>query len=162
MRVEDWIALMTKGSPCVLDLGAGPGSHKALIPPGACYHGIDRFAGYGSDDVAVADMRDTATWCHDKRHTAMLIDSLEHVGHSDGENLLLQLQEMFQRILVFTPDGLHVQECDVTGKDNPYQRHECGWKADELCALGFTCSVDPDYHTGDPDKPGMIFGVWSR
>lgn len=165
MRVEHWIAANTRGSRVVVELGAGF-CEKLDWVPAQRKIGLDIFPAYFSDarvrpcEKIAGDMRDYRKLlpADAMGDTVMLIDVLEHIPKQDGYALLCFLQRDFRKILIFTPDGLHVQEDDATGYGNPHQKHECGWTEPELEAMGFACEVDANYH----ERGGMLFAVWSK
>jgi hypothetical protein len=160
-EIRDWIELHTEGTERTWDLGAGRFNYTTCSRS-AEKIGIEKWEPlvrqYGGQHGVHADMRLTEGLELPDPDVVMLIDSLEHISKDDGRMLLLELQAIAGKILVFTPDGYVVQEEDAWGMDNPWQRHVCGWDSCELSALGFQVDVRPGFH-GDH---GALFAVWTR
>ena len=96
----------------------------------------------------------------EERDVAMLIDVIEHMGKDDGVALLQGLQGAFRKILVMTPDGFIPQDSDVTGYENEWQVHECGWVQSELEAEGFSVEVHENFHV--QLQRNALFATWER
>tara|TARA_Y100000310_G_C20637824_1_gene792165 strand:- start:578 stop:1114 length:537 start_codon:yes stop_codon:yes gene_type:complete len=91
---------------------------------------------------------------------ALFVDSLEHVNKDDACKLIRELQEDgYGGIAVMAPQGVHVQEEDVTGHNNPYQKHLSTWYAYELEELEFDVFIYEGFHSWHP-SPNCLFGVW--
>ena len=160
-----WIRENTSDASCVVDFGAGFFDKLRNVPPMVKKIGIEVFPAYlayapvGVKAVC-GDMREWERFVSPQnRDTAMLIDTIEHLPKADGVELLRQLKEHFRCVLVMTPDGFHEQTEDLTGYENEWQRHECGYTADELRGMGFTVSVIEGFHEA---KGNALFAVWRR
>jgi hypothetical protein len=91
----------------------------------------------------------------------LLLDVIEHVEKSEGEKLLRKCQRLFRKLLVFTPDGLTPQERDVFGMGaDTWQRHRCGWSAEDLEAFGFHVWRAADYHRIEGKMYAALFATW--
>lgn len=158
----DWIRRETAGASCVVDFGAGMFDKLQFVPKMARKIGIEVFTPYhafAAPGIRVVphDMLRWADFIPERdRDCAMILDSLEHLTKEDGEVLLLTTGIWFKKTLVFTPDGFHEQEDDVTGYGNEWQRHMSGWSAEDLEAHGFTVEAAPGFHG---DKGGALFAV---
>ena len=164
-RLATWIADRSRGCRSVLDLGCGYGQYTRLVED-AHRIGVEAFEPYvkhgeaanigGPEDMTFVccDMRDYDP--QRKFDLVMLIDSPEHLSKHDGAIMLMRAKAWTNRIIVFTPDGLHDQgECD----GNPRQAHECGWSVEDFSRLGFSARVSADFH--EPGY-GAIFAEWNR
>lgn len=164
--LQKWIHDETLGAGCVVDLGAGFFDKLRYVPPMARKIGVEVFPAYlGFSPPGVkAILGDIRDWDvhlkHDDCDVAMLIDVIEHMSKADGVRLLCGLKEVFRKILVMTPDGFVEQNSDVTGYENEWQVHECGWTTEELEAEGFTVELKVDFH---PHLGlGALFATWTR
>jgi hypothetical protein len=90
----------------------------------------------------------------------MLIDTIEHLSKEEGLALLRALKGAFRKILVMTPDGYVEQSEDVTGYENEFQVHECGWVESELEAEGFTVHRAENFHPHL--QKDALFATWQR
>src|SRR5437867_4449888 len=66
----------------------------------------------------------------------IMIDLIEHLSKEDGEKLIKKAEKIaIKKIIIFTPNGfsekVHLED------DNIWQKHESGWKANEMKELGF-------------------------
>jgi len=162
--LQVWIRDNTMGSPVVVDLGAGFFDKLRYVPVTAKKIGVEVFPPYlGYCPVGVrAVLGDIKEWDRllqpEDCHTAMLIDVIEHMSKADGIVLLRGLKKVFRKILVMTPEGFVQQAEDVTGYENEWQVHECGWEHEELEAEGFTVELKADFHPHL--QVGALFGVW--
>ena len=155
----------TEGFHTVVDMGAGTGDKLSFVHPTVTRKiAVEIFPAYWSiiPKEYTAVMRDMREYAHhipeEYRCCAMLIDSLEHIAKDSGKLFLEDLKANFKKVLVFTPLGFHSQEVDVTGMNNPYQVHQCGWMAQELSALGFVVEEDPGFHG---PRGGALFAVYT-
>ena len=88
---------------------------------------------------------------------AMFIDTIEHVEKAQAQKLLIQCQEDFQRVLIFTPLGENPQD---TIDGNNYQKHLSTWFPEDLKDLGFQLVlIYPFFHT---NTSGAILARWDR
>ena len=161
-----WIQDQTKGARCVVDLGAGFFDKLRYVPPMARKIGVDVFPaylGYAPPGVT-ARLGDIREWDkilqHEDCDVAMLIDVIEHMSKPDGMALLNSLKESFRKILVMTPDGFVEQTHDVTGFENEWQVHECGWTKTELETAGFTVEIAENFHPHLGKD--SLFAVWEK
>jgi len=161
-----WIQDQTKGARCVVDLGAGFFDKLRYVPPMARKIGVDVFPaylGYAPPGVT-ARLGDIREWDkilqHEDCDVAMLIDVIEHMSKGDGITLLRGLKEVFRKILVMTPDGFIEQKDDVTGFENEWQVHECGWDAADLAQEGFSVETIENFHHSI--QRNALFAVWER
>lgn len=161
-----WISGETKGAGCVVDFGAGFFDKLRYVPPMAKKVGIEVFPaylGYAPPGVraVLGDMRDWEPLLRsDERDTAMLIDTIEHMSKGDGTALIRSLQKHFRKILLMTPDGYVEQAGDVTGFENEWQVHECGWTTEELEAEGFHVERKENFHASMGKD--ALFATWAR
>lgn len=161
-----WIAESTNGAACVVDLGAGFFDKLRYVPPMTKKVGVEVFPaylGYAPPGVR-AVLGDIRHWDRlvgaDERDVAMLVDTIEHMSKADGVALLRGLKGSFRKIIVMTPDGYVEQKEDVTGFENEWQVHECGWSAEDLEAEGFTVEIVENFH---PHLGlGALFASWER
>lgn len=161
-----WIREGTIGAKCVVDLGAGFFDKLRYVPPMCRKIGIDIFPAYlgFAPPGVTARLGDIREWDlivkHDDCDVAMCIDVIEHMSKADGIKLLRGLKDAFRRILVMTPDGFVEQNEDVTGYENSWQVHECGWTKDELEAEGFVVEVQENFHPHI--ERNALFATWDR
>jgi hypothetical protein len=153
----------------VVELGCGFGNNLAGLS--APYRiGIDIWKPYLERDLShgarmlYGDMLDLSLLPELKHPTvALLIDVIEHIEKEAALAWLDRLKLHFDRILVNTPLGFHVQEHDVyeLGGDE-YQKHRSGWQPEDLG--GFVVEIDPDYHSAWAEKGGAaaIFAIWNK
>ncbi len=161
-----WLQDELKGATCVVDMGAGFFDKLRFAPPMARKIGIEVFPAYlGFAPVGInarlGDMRDWEKIIKpEERDCAMLIDTIEHMSKGDGITLLRGLKGAFRKILVMTPDGFVEQKDDVTGYENEWQIHECGWTQAELEAEGFKVYRAENFHANM--ALDALFATWTR
>lgn len=161
-----WIQDQTKGARCVVDLGAGFFDKLRYVPPMTRKIGVDVFPAYlgFAPPGVTARLGDIREWDkilkHEDCDVAMLIDVIEHMSKADGITLLRGLKEVFRKILVMTPDGYVEQKDDVTGFENEWQVHTCGWDASELAQEGFSVETIENFHHSI--QRNALFAVWER
>jgi len=164
--LQAWITAETRGASCVVDLGAGFFDKLRYVPPMARKIGVDVFPAYlgFAPPGVTARLGDIREWDsliqHDDCDVAMMIDVIDHMSKADGVRLLRGLKDVFRKILVMTPDGFVEQNEDVTGYENEWQVHECGWTAEELAAEGFKVELKENFHAHM--GIGALFATWSR
>lgn len=164
--LASWLHEETHGASVVVDLGAGFFDKLRYAPPMCKKIGIEIFPAYlgFAPPGVIARLGDIREWDmilkHDDCDVAMLIDVIEHMSKADGITLLRGLKEVFRKILVMTPDGFVEQNDDVTGYENSWQVHECGWTKEELEAEGFIVSVQENFHPHI--SRNALFAVWTR
>jgi hypothetical protein len=164
-RLAGWLYAM----PCfgvAVEFGSGVGTYTDMLPA-LEKHGIESFEPYYqeacSSHTAVfhhGDMRQFEHTAPQDFDLAVFIDSLEHITHADGADLIRRLQARCQRIIVFCPRGWHENPpCD----GNELNEHVSAWTEDELAALGFVVAIAINYHCDDPLSPSdALFATWSR
>lgn len=82
------------------------------------------------DRVGIEDFTDIRHWFRYTRFDlVLLIDSLEHVSKTIGDELLMYLIEHNRHVIVATPNGYRPQT-DVNG--NEFERHRSGWTVTDL------------------------------
>lgn len=72
-------------------------------------------------------------------------ETLEHVPKDDGPRFLLGLAEVAKFFVgISTPNGFmkHGFRETSDGRENPHQKHLCGWTLEELMGLGWHCHVN--------------------
>lgn len=161
-----WIREQTQGAKCVVDLGAGFFDKLRYVPPMTKKIGIEVFPAYlgYAQPGTRAVLGDIREWwrfvAESERDVAMCIDTIEHMSKGDGITLLRTLKDSFRKVLVMTPEGYVEQAEDVTGYENQWQVHECGWTVQELNDEGFSVEVIENFHPHL--QRGAIFAVWER
>ena len=163
MDLFTWITEETRNRDAVVEFGAMHGDKlmHAHVPTRI---GIEIFEPYlremrGNKEIKAVpgDFRHyEGLLTPAERDCAMFIDSLEHVTKDDALNLLARVQKDFRKVIVFAPEGEHVQDAH---SGNEWQEHKSFWTAGEFEALGFSVIVDPNFHASMPTK-GAIFAVW--
>ena len=121
----------------ILDLGCGSESFIPLISGAAEVIGVEadpqsaaaaRSSGYYAE-VINGDLRDLK-FAPNTFDAVVLIEVLEHMPFSDGQELLKKAKSWSKKkLLVTTPNGFWPQGA-LHG--NEYQRHVSGWKMDDL------------------------------
>jgi hypothetical protein len=138
----------------VLDLGIGFGKYGVLVREwtdginGRVPHsswkarivGVEGHVGYRNpawdlyDRVDVEDFTDPDHWDKYEGHDLVLmIDSLEHVDRSVGDDLLIYLRDHNRNLIVSTPVGFRAQDA-VNG--NEFERHRSGWTRKDFAQRG--------------------------
>lgn len=156
----EWIADNTRGAKHTIDFGCGVGD-KIRRAYGDTKIGLELYTpytkkarGYKTLNIDFRKYRDSLPrrMCD----VAMMIDTLEHISKEDALVLLTQMQEDFNKIIVFVPEGICPQGRGLDG--NPYQQHLSSWEAGELTDLGFKVKRYERYH----DNNDALFCVWQK
>jgi ubiquinone/menaquinone biosynthesis C-methylase UbiE len=138
-----WIKL-DKSSKTILDAGCGKGDAMAFLNKHGKFEtvGIDIFKLYLKEaknkgrfqdlilgDVSYLPFKDKSF------DTVICMEVLEHLEKADGYKLLDELERVARRqVLLTTPVGKHESH---PFDENPYQKHKCIWKVEELRKLGY-------------------------
>jgi hypothetical protein len=164
--LASWLKDELDGATCVVDLGAGFFDKLRFAPPMAKKIGVEVFPSYlgFAPPGVIARLGDIREWQKyveaNDRDTAMCIDAVEHMSKGDGSLFLRSLKEGFRKVLVMTPDGYVPQDEDVTGYENEWQIHECGWTQEDLEAEGFSVHRSENFHPHL--EKDALFAVWER
>jgi ubiquinone/menaquinone biosynthesis C-methylase UbiE len=80
-------------------------------------------------------------------------ECIEHLEKSSGHKLLEDMKRMARRAVILTcPNGYQEQSPehfpDEPWANNPYQKHVCGWSADEFHSHGFAVKGNPELEPG--------------
>lgn len=159
--IVKWIREHTEGAGVVVDLGAGRCNYTMASLAGKNI-AVEIFEPYleafSSPSVMKihGDMRKFDTFIKDEIDCAMMIDSLEHIDHAEGEDLIGRLKKQAKKVIIFAPVGVNEQIDDAWGMSNPHQEHLSSWYPAELEALGFVVT-EGDLGGGPP----VMFAVWS-
>jgi len=92
----------------------------------------------------------------------LLLDIVEHFDKSIAINLIKQAERIARKkVIIYTPSGFLKQEKSPNstwGANNPYQKHRCGFKAEELESMGYEviCLTDQYFNFG---KIETLFAV---
>lgn len=137
--------------PKVLDLGCGGRFYTHDIPNTVW---IDIDPKLATDPrVLLMDVRE-APQALRRMHfdVALMTDIIEHFPKADGYKLLQELENLAERIIVFTPLG----NMWVTDKEpGSHMHHRSGWFPHELEAIGYKTWAWPIFH----NFAGEIFGA---
>ena len=176
MILSDWILTETKDCETVVEFGAGSFRRLEDVHPSVKRRiGIEISQAYINTSP---DMREVEQIKGDMRKfeslipnfysvydCAMFIDSLEHLTRKDALDLMSRVMILFNRIILMIPEGIHIQESDITGHgQHEFQKHRSTWYEKDIRAMGFKdVTVDEDFHKNKIDKAnGCIFAVWER
>lgn len=168
-RVSGWIGREAEKPASVIDLGCGLAEYSFSTGAGhVC--GLDSFQPYIDQCEATFAAEGARFECGDvldydaifdhPHECALLIDVIEHLEKPKGVELLEKLKKTCRVVLVFTPLGWYEQG-DVD--DNPAQKHVSAWLPSDLGLLGFSVTVDFNFHSGNPPETrGAIYAVWRK
>jgi hypothetical protein len=165
LGLYSWIRRNTTGCRVVADFGSGRCDKLNHVWQPAHKIAIEIYPGYLVNvppyvKAVLGDFREWKRYLSEEEiDCAMMIDTLEHIPKEDGQLLLRGMQEKFNRIIIFTPDGYHPQFADPIDGGNEYNVHECGWVHSELESEGFAVEADPEFHG---PKGGALFAVWEK
>ena len=83
-----------------------------------------------------------------KLDIALCLDIVEHMPKEEARRWVMELDEVFDNILIWIPLGPAKMDHDWWGDSNhELQSHKSEWQAEELNSLGYTVEVFPDFHT---------------
>ena len=168
-RVSGWISSEAGNPSSVIDLGCALAEYS--FSTGAWHVcGLDVFQPYIDRCNEMLVEEDARFECGDvldydkifdhPHECALLIDVIEHLDKAKGIELLEKLKETCKTVLVFTPLGYYEQD-EIDG--NQAQKHISAWMPADLEALGFSTTVDENFHSDNPpEKRGAIFAVWRK
>jgi hypothetical protein len=138
-------AELGEGIETLLDLGCGYDSPVGRVAPGLSRSvGVDLFEPYLQrsvetgihteyrcmDVLAAGDHFGPASF-----DCVVALDLIEHLPHEKGLQLLEMMERLAARkIVIFTPNGFIPQ---AALDDNPFQRHQSGWSAEEMRGRGY-------------------------
>lgn len=169
--MTEWIKNNTKGSISVVDFGCMLGSRFKMVASSVVNRiGIEIWKPYLDAPQTKftpihGDMRDFESLVDPKFYDcALFIDTIEHIPKDDGLILLKRVQELFNRIVLITPNGYFKWEVDVTGFDShESQKHKSSWYEKDLGELGFETKVIKDYNPPiEGNTKDCLFGVWNK
>lgn len=170
-KMVSWIQENTKNTNCIVDFGCMFGSRfKYAGNPNTIKIGIELFKPY-LDNAVESFIKIHGNMCNfnkliDKKYydCAMIIDSIEHLEKNEALNLLKEIQKLFNKILLITPEHFFIFEKDLSGYDShESQRHKSGWEVEEFKNLGFKVELISDFHPPSDNNPrGCIFAIWEK
>lgn len=87
----------------------------------------------------------------------LLLDVLEHLTKTDGQDLLANLKQHTKRIVIWLPLG----NCPQDPYDgNERQLHQSTWHENDLMALGFNVEVLRNFHTQFDPPVSAGWAIW--
>ncbi len=91
---------------------------------------------------------------------ALLVDFIEHLDMATGRGVIRELQQVADRIVIFTPEGWMFQNHDpYLMHGDHWQTHRSGWTAYDVAELGFRYELWEDFWIKDV---AALFAVWNR
>lgn len=174
---SEWINENTKGSKCVVELGAGFFNRlKSVNSNVKTKIGIEIYKpyidnSYYHDCIKInGDILDYKELLKEYEFdTVMIIDVLEHLEKDVAFKLIADLKNDFNKILLDLPLGKYEQHEDTTGFDgHEYQTHRSYWFKEDIEKLKFNINVLDEYHHINSFRKdnnldtGCYFGVWEK
>jgi len=164
-RIHAALAHALAGCQSVLDVGCGPGTYLNPLPMERKL-GLDAFPGELHEVEAPTICADASVYLPALRADAydavIALDVVEHLEKEAGLALVAEMVRVAARVVVvFTPDGLHVQDEDPTEMGNDFQIHRSAWTPGDLLGLGFIVQLwwDFDYGKGVGNGRGGLWAV---
>lgn len=170
MILSEWIYEKTRKSKTVVELGAGFFRNLSFIDDSVKKIGIEIWKPYIDNAVyrncvkIQGDIRNFENLItKEEMDCTLMCDILEHFEKNEALILIQNIMKSFNKTLLMVPEGIHIQDHDVTGYGaDEYQSHKSTWYFDDIVDLGFDeVELDPYFHTNMPNK-GCIFAEYTR
>lgn len=146
-------AALAEGAESVCDLGCGEAHHTRKLANVTFVDVLPR--PNAPEGMIKANIIEFADQCAKRFSVCFLLDVIEHLTKEDGARLLKQLENIADRIVVFTPSG----ELWMNNGDTPND-HRSGWTAKEFDELGYECWEWPQFHHWSDGGTFGAFWAW--